>query len=200
MSVKLRAKICGLLALALLSCACHGKTGSSVNQGNAPQPAETAGAKKSGIRLTSRAFNEGGAIPKQYTCDGANQSPPLAWDSVPQGTQTLALIAEDPDAPARVWAHWVVFSIPAAARELPENLAPQITLPTGGQQGTNDFRKIGYGGPCPPVGQEHRYYFKLYALDIVTLFEQPPNREQLQRAIQGHILAEGELMGRYKRQ
>jgi Raf kinase inhibitor-like YbhB/YbcL family protein len=168
-------------------------------QGNQLANTPTSSTLKTEIKLTSSAFTEGSVIPRQYTCDGANISPQLLWDSVPDGTQTLILIAEDPDAPNGTWTHWIVFGIPASIRELPENMPPQRTLTGGIQQGINDFKKLGYGGPCPPAGQQHRYYFKLYALDMVMLFEEPPTRRQLLSGIEGHILAEGKLMGKYQR-
>jgi Raf kinase inhibitor-like YbhB/YbcL family protein len=118
------------------------------------------------LTITSTAFEQGGMIPRQYTCDGNDSSPPLAWTSVPDGTKSLALICDDPDAPVGTWVHWVLFNLPADVTALPEHVPPQKTLGNGARQGTNDFRKIGYGGPCPPGGT-HRYYFKLYTLDTV---------------------------------
>jgi Raf kinase inhibitor-like YbhB/YbcL family protein len=151
------------------------------------------------IKIKSAAFEEGGMIPKKYTCDGRDVSPPLSWTSVPEGTKSLALICDDPDAPTRgTWIHWVIFNIPADTRELPESIPPQRTLAIGAKQGINDFRKIGYGGPCPPSGT-HRYYFYLYALDTEINLEGGATKEQLMRAMEGHILAEGKIMGKYKR-
>jgi len=150
------------------------------------------------IKITSSAFEEGGMIPRKYTCDGANISPPLAWDSVPEETKTLALIGDDPDAPMGTWVHWVVYALPPDLRELPEDIPPTETLENGAQQGTNDFRKIGYGGPCPPGGT-HRYYFKLYALDITLDRDPGMTKADLLKAMNGHILAEGRVMGKYKR-
>ncbi len=151
------------------------------------------------IKIKSAAFEEGGMIPKKYTCDGRDVSPPLSWTSVPEGTKSLALICDDPDAPTRgTWIHWVIFNIPADTRELPESIPPQKTLAMGAKQGINDFRKIGYGGPCPPSGT-HRYYFYLYALDTEINLEGGATKEQLMRAMEGHILAEGKIMGKYKR-
>jgi len=156
------------------------------------------GGKKMEIKIKSTAFKEGGMIPSKYTCDGADISPPLSWDSVPEGTKSLALICDDPDAPMGTWVHWVIFNIPPDTRELPENVPPQKTLANGAKQGINDFRKIGYGGPCPPGGT-HRYYFKLYALDTGINLEAGATKSQLLKAMEGHILAEGQLMGKYKR-
>ncbi|MFQ5751652.1 MAG: YbhB/YbcL family Raf kinase inhibitor-like protein, partial [bacterium] len=109
------------------------------------------------IKITSKAFEEGGMIPDKYTCDGADISPPLKWESIPDSTRSLALISDDPDAPMGTWVHWVVYNLPATKRELPENVPPRETLADGTKQGKNDFGKIGYGGPCPPGGT-HRYY------------------------------------------
>jgi len=150
------------------------------------------------IKVTSTAFEEGGMIPKQYTCDGTDVSPPLAWTSVPEGTKSIALICDDPDAPMGTWVHWVLFNLPADVKELAENVPLQKRLETGAIQGTNDFRKIGYGGPCPPGGT-HRYYFKLYALDTELNLQAGATKRELLKAIKGHILAEGQLMGKYKR-
>ena len=150
------------------------------------------------IQVQSSAFKEGEMIPKKYTCDSADVSPPLSWDAVPEGAQSLALISDDPDAPMGTWVHWVLYDLPPLTRELPENIPPQKILKNGSKQGTNDFRKIGYGGPCPPGGT-HRYYFKLYALDKELGLEPGMTKTQLLEAMEGHILAQGQLMGKYKR-
>ncbi len=150
------------------------------------------------ITLRSSAFQEGGMIPRQYTCDGQDISPPLAWDSIPGGTKSLALICDDPDAPMGTWVHWVIFNIPAGAAQLPENVPTQKELPGGALQGSNDFRRIGYGGPCPPGGT-HRYFFKLYALDTLLKLKAGAGKADLLKAMQGHILGQGQLMGKYKR-
>lgn len=150
------------------------------------------------IKITSTAFEEGGLIPEKYTCDGMDVSPPLAWGSAPEGTKTFALICDDPDAPMGTWVHWVLFNLPASVNELSENIPPERELENGAKQGTNDFMKIGYGGPCPPGGT-HRYYFKLYALDTELNLEAGAKKPQLLNAIEGHILVEGRLMGRYSR-
>ena len=148
--------------------------------------------------LTSSAFGEGDMIPKQYTCDGKNISPPLAWRDIPRGTRSLALICDDPDAPGKTWVHWVIFNLPVGLEGLPELVPTEKTLGNGARQGTNDFRRIGYGGPCPPAGI-HRYYFKLYALD--TVLESGPGitKNELLEIMDSHILAESKLMGRYQR-
>ncbi|MBE0461547.1 MAG: YbhB/YbcL family Raf kinase inhibitor-like protein [Candidatus Aminicenantes bacterium] len=150
------------------------------------------------IKITSPAFEEGGMIPEVYTCDGIDISPPLKWSSVPQGTKTLALICDDPDAPIGNWVHWVIYNIPGDISELPENIPPEQELANGGIQGMNDFRKIGYGGPCPPGGT-HRYFFRIYALDTELDLQPGATESQLLKAMEGHILAEGQLMGRYSR-
>lgn len=150
------------------------------------------------MELSSTAFPEEGMIPTKYTCDGADVSPPLKWGSIPEGTKSYALICDDPDAPVGTWVHWVYYDIPPETEGLPENVTPKEHPSSGGIQGTNDFRKIGYGGPCPPGGT-HRYFFKLYALD--TLLKLPPasTKSQVLEAMEGHILGQGELMGKYKR-
>jgi len=151
------------------------------------------------LQLTSAAFSAGGTIPKKLTCDGADVSPPLAWSDAPAGTKSFALIADDPDAPAGTWVHWVIFDLPADARGLSESTAKQAELPNGARQGTNDFRKTGYGGPCPPPGKPHRYFFKLYALDGKLGLKAGASKADVEKAMHGHILAQGELMGRYGR-
>jgi len=150
------------------------------------------------ITITSTAFTEGSMIPRQYTCDGEDISPPLAWSGVPDGTKSLALICDDPDAPMGTWVHWVLFNIPAHIMELPTKIPPEKIIQNGAKHGINDFRKFGYGGPCPPGGT-HRYYFKLYALDTEINLEAGITKAQLLKTMEGHILAEGQLMGRYKR-
>jgi Raf kinase inhibitor-like YbhB/YbcL family protein len=150
------------------------------------------------ITITSTAFADGGMIPKDYTCDGEDISPPLAWTGVPEGTKSLAIICDDPDAPMGTWVHWVLFNIPATVHELHQNMSHAEVLDNGAKHGINDFRKFGYGGPCPPGGT-HRYYFKLYALDIELMQGPGLTKAELIEAIKDHILAEGQLMGRYKR-
>lgn len=150
------------------------------------------------IKIRSSAFKEGEMIPKQYTCDGANISPPLTWDAAPPGTKSFALVSDDPDAPVGTWVHWVIYNLPPDSRGIPENIPFHKNLENGARQGTNDFREIGYGGPCPPGGT-HRYYFKLYALDKVLDLEPGITKAQLLKAMEGHIVAQGQLMGKYKR-
>lgn len=150
------------------------------------------------MELRSPAFNEGDMIPKIYTCDSTDISPPLEWTDVPEGTQSLALINDDPDAPMGTWVHWVYYNIPAGLTGLPEYVAPEARPETGGEQGITDFGRIGYGGPCPPDGT-HRYYFKLYALDTTLELGQNATKDQVLRAMEGHVLDQAELMGRYQR-
>lgn len=149
--------------------------------------------------LQSAAISHGGDIARKFTCDGADLSPALNWSEPPAGTKSLALILDDPDAPVGVWVHWVLYDLPATVRELPEGVAKKDTLDSGARQGRNDFGRIGYGGPCPPPGKAHRYFFKLYALDALTELKPGATKADLEKDMKGHVLAEAELMGRYKR-
>jgi Raf kinase inhibitor-like YbhB/YbcL family protein len=150
------------------------------------------------ISISSSAFQEGGMIPAKYTCDGEGVSPPLQWTGVPEETKSLALVSDDPDAPMGTWVHWVLWNIPPSVRELAENVPPKPDLPDGSRQGISDFRRPGYGGPCPPSGV-HRYYFKVYALDTMLDLPGSTRKADLLKAMKGHILAEGQLMGKYRR-
>ena len=150
------------------------------------------------IIVKSDSFSDGGMIPAKYTCDGANISPQLSWDNAPKGTKSFVLICEDPDAPMGTFTHWVLYNIPADVHELPENLPKDKILPNGAKQGITDFKKVGYGGPCPPNGT-HRYYFKLYALDTLLNLEPALKKEDILKAMNGHILAQGQIMGKYAR-
>ena len=150
------------------------------------------------MNLTSVAFTHKGMIPSKYTCDGADVSPPLVWDQIPEDTKSLALICDDPDAPAGTWVHWVYYDIPSDVTSLPEQVAPEKHPAPGGTHGINDFHKIGYGGPCPPGGT-HRYYFKLYALDSTLNLTAGTSKKQMLKAIEEHILDQTVLMGKYKR-
>ncbi len=150
------------------------------------------------MEIKSSAFGSGEMIPAKYTCDGADFSPPLEWLKTPAGTKSLALICDDPDAPMGTWVHWVIFDIPQTATMLAEGITREKDLPGGGTQGINDFRKIGYGGPCPPGGT-HRYFSKLYALDAMLGLKPGITKDQLLTAMRGHILAEAQLMGTYRR-
>lgn len=151
------------------------------------------------FQLHAPDFTPGGDIPAQFTCQGSNASPALSWSVAPKGTQSFALVLEDPDAPGRTWVHWVLYDVPATERELPEGVPPEGALPSGARQGRNDFGTVGYGGPCPPPGAGHRYYFKLYALDRTVALRAGATRAELDRSMRGHILAHAELMGRYRR-
>ena len=151
------------------------------------------------IQLSSTAFAEGANIPKQYTGDGKDVSPPLRWSSPPQGTKSLALICDDPDAPGGTWIHWVLFNLPGDRRELEEGVPTQGELANGAKQGKNDSGNVGYGGPAPPPGKSHRYFFKLYALDTMLPLTPEATHSELVAAMKGHVLAEGQLMGRYGR-
>jgi len=159
-------------------------------------------ASASSLQFTSTAFTQGGAIPARYTCEGNDSSPPLAWSGAPAGTRSFALVVDDPDAPdpakpQRVWVHWVVYNLPATVTGLAENASKQ-GLPQGAAPGKNDSGKMVYGGPCPPIGR-HRYFFKLYALDRELTGLKSPNKAELTKAMNGHVLANGELMGTYQK-
>ena len=152
--------------------------------------------------LTSAAFAPGAAIPAQHTCEGRDVSPALAWTSVPESTASLALIVDDPDAPdpaapKMTWVHWVLYNLPAATRGLPEAVS-RADLPMGTREGTNDWKRTGYGGPCPPIGR-HRYFHKLYALDVVLPDLGPATKAQLEAAMKSHVVAQAELMGTYQK-
>jgi Raf kinase inhibitor-like YbhB/YbcL family protein len=147
------------------------------------------------FELTSAAFKAGDAIPRKHTCDGDDRSPPLAWTDPPGGTKSFALVCDDPDAPRGTWVHWVVYAIPPSTRGLPEGGPAD-----GSRPGTNDFRKTGYGGPCPPPGPAHRYVFKLHALDATLDLAPGATKAALEKAMEGHVLGRAELMGRYARQ
>jgi len=172
-----------IAALALILAGCRATTPQETVEGETEMP----------IKITTPAFSEGGVIPKPYTCDGVNHSPQLDWTGIPQGTLSLALIADDPDAPAGTWVHWVLYDLPPDLTGLAE-----ATRGTG-IQGKNDFRNLGYGGPCPPKGSTHRYYFKLYALDTLLKLQEGASKADVEKAMRGHILAQGQLMGKYSR-
>ena len=150
------------------------------------------------MKITSSAFEEGGLIPRKFTCDDIDVSPPLAWHHAPEGTKEFALICDDPDAPMGTWVHWVIYNIPVSTNKFEEGIQKESALDNGIIQGRNDFRKTGYGGPCPPGGT-HRYFFKLYALDINLNLGPGKTKSELLKAIEGHILAESQLMGKYSR-
>jgi len=150
------------------------------------------------FQLTTTAFRDGGSIPKKFTCDGPDVSPALSWGDPPAGTKSLAIICDDPDAPGGTWVHWVLYDLPADTRKLPEGIAKDHQLKNGGLQGRNDFGKIGYNGPCPPRGSEHRYFFKIYALDSKTGLKAGATKSDLERAMNKHVLAQAQFVGRYQ--
>ena len=163
-----------------------------------PPAANTPKEDKVEIKLTSASFKEGQPIPRTYTCDGVNISPPLEWGGVAKTAKTLAIVVDDPDAPGGTWVHWVLYNLPADNIGLVENLPATEKLAAGGFQGTNDFEKIGYGGPCPPSGTHH-YFFKIYALDSELPLKAGATRAEVMKAMAGHIVLQGQLMGTYRR-
>ncbi len=155
------------------------------------------------LTLTSPAFSQQGEIPKRYTCEGQDVSPPLSWSNPPEGTKSFALIVDDPDAPdprapRMTWVHWVLYNLPPTASELPEGVRSEA-LPQGTREGQNDWKRKGYGGPCPPIGR-HRYFHKLYALDAVLPDLGAPTKPELEKAMEGHVLARTELVGTYEKE
>ena len=152
------------------------------------------------LTVTSAAFRHNEMIPAKYTCDGENISPPIAWEGAPEGTESFVLIADDPDAPMGIWVHWIIFNIPDTVTSLPENVPAKVTLENGIHQGMSSFKQTGYGGPCPPSGT-HRYFYKVYAVDTSVDVLEPryANKEKVLDAIEGHVLAYGELIGTYRR-
>jgi Raf kinase inhibitor-like YbhB/YbcL family protein len=154
---------------------------------------------KTKMTITSTAFQNDSTIPQRFTCQGEDLSPVLAWSGAPDGAKSFALLLEDPDAPHGTFIHWVIYNIPATERGLAENFPKRDKLPNGTRQGVNSAQQMGYMGPCPPAGKAHRYYFKLYALDAQINIPGEATRDQLVNAMQGHILAEGQIMGTYQR-
>lgn len=165
-------------------------------------PAQPKTAKPSAmtLTLTSTAFADGQPIPEIFTCDGRDVSPPLRWNAPPAGTKSLALIADDLDAPGGIWVHWVIFDLPPDPTELPQGIERAQYLPDGARQGLNDFKRLGYGGPCPPRGKPHHYHFKLYALDTLLDLKPGSTKKEVEAALQKHVLARGELTGTYQRE
>ena len=178
--------LAGLCLLVLVGC-----------RGAEPQ-GEPVVTSDSALSPTSAAFEDGAAIPAQYTCDGADISPPLEWGDPPPNTGSFALIMDDPDAPIGTWVHWVIYDLPAEARSLAEGVPGEPHLAGGGVQGRNSWPKTGYGGPCPPSGT-HRYFFKLYALDVVLGAGPGLTKKELLEEMGGHILAQAQLVGTYSR-
>jgi len=181
-----------IFALIFLGCATRPQPAAQQPVANKPKE------DKMEIKLTSTAFKQGQPIPRPYTCDGVNISPPLEWGGLPQSAKTLAIICDDPDAPAGTWVHWVLYNLPANKIGMIENTPATEKLAGGGMQGTNDFKKIGYGGPCPPTGT-HRYFLRIYALDSELPLQPGATKAELLKAMEGHIVAQGQLMGRYSR-
>ena len=151
------------------------------------------------MQITTTAFKEHEAIPARFTCQGENVSPALSWSGMPANAKSLVLICDDPDAPSGTWTHWVVYDLPSSASELPENVSRSATISGGGKQGMNDFRQIGYGGPCPPSGKPHRYFFRLYALNSMLELRPGARRSDVEAAIGKHLLASAEVFGTYQR-
>ena len=166
--------------------------------GTARSEAYPAPPPDSKFSLSTSSFQASGDIPTRFTCSGDNLSPALSWTEPPAGTKSFALIVDDPDAPGGVFNHWVLYDLPASARQLPEGV-PKKGDPEGARQGRNGFDEIGYGGPCPPPGHVHRYYFRLYALDQKLDLPAGAAKSAVERAIKGHVLAQAEVMGRFKR-
>jgi Raf kinase inhibitor-like YbhB/YbcL family protein len=156
-------------------------------------------AESTKLTVTSTAFEPGQAIPAKYSCQGDDISPPLKWEGAPARAKSFAIICDDPDAPGGTWVHWVLYNQPGATPSLPENTPILETLPNGAAQGRNSFEKIGYGGPCPPGGKPHHYFFRIYALDSMLTLQGRPGKAEVVTAMRGHIIAEGQLMGTYQR-
>ncbi len=151
------------------------------------------------ISVLAEGFNEGDTIPDEFTCNGKNISPSISWKGIPAGTESITLIMDDPDAPRGTFVHWVIYNMPARTRDLPKGMPNNKTLADGSMQGMTDFGRPGYGGPCPPPGKPHRYFFKVYALDMKINLPAGASKSQVESAMKGHILAEGVLMGKYQR-
>ncbi len=186
--------ILSFAVLTLLFVGCASRPQPAVQQTGADKPKEN----EMEIKLTSTAFKEGQPIPATYTCKGVNVSPPMEWSGVPKTAKTVAIIADDPDAPAGTWVHWVLYNLPADNIGLVENLPATENLKTGGFQGENSSGKIGYDGPCPPSGT-HRYFFEIYALDAELPLKAGATKAEVEKAMSGHIVAQGQLMGTYRR-
>lgn len=194
-------KVCsGFLSIVALCCSC-GSGQSSEKASITPEltSEEISASPISTLSLTSSAFSSGDGIPRKYSCDGDDLSPPLAWGDVPQNAAGLVLIVDDPDAPAGTWVHWVLFNIPAETQALLEDVPAEAELPDGSTHGANSWKRLGYGGPCPPGGT-HRYFFKLYALDAQLSLEAGVTKQDVLDAMEGHVLAQGELMGTFSRE
>jgi Raf kinase inhibitor-like YbhB/YbcL family protein len=187
----MNARLNVLFATAVLGCL--------VTAGGADKPSPK---KVMNLQITSTAFSEGQPIPAKYSCEGRDISPPLQWtlqSETPANAKSFALIMDDPDAPVGTWVHWVLYDLPANATGLPENAAKTQTISNGAKQGMNTWPRLGYGGPCPPPGKPHRYFFKLYALDTMLGLKPGLTKKDLLKAMEGHVFAEGQLMGTYQR-
>ena len=195
--MKSKVVLLGLVMIASLP-ACSNRSGSSAGKPSTQNQNQDQSQNAKDIKLSSTAFKDGEAIPSQYTCDGVNVSPPLEWSGVPKSAKTVAIIADDPDAPAGTWVHWVLYNLPGENIGMVENLPATDNLKAGGFQGKNDFEKIGYGGPCPPSGT-HRYFFKIYALDIDLPLKAGATKVEVDKAMAGHVVAQAQLMGTYRR-
>lgn len=180
-------------SLAWISAACFA-VGSAIFDAN-----RSPGRHTMSFVLETKAFSKGGEIPARYTCSGDDVSPSLSWSGAPQDTKGFALIVDDPDAPSGTFTHWVVYDFPPATHQLPENVSKTDDLSGGGRQGRNDFRRLGYGGPCPPPGKAHRYFFKLYALNTALNMPAGASRQDVEGAMRGHVIAQAELMGKFAR-
>jgi Raf kinase inhibitor-like YbhB/YbcL family protein len=180
-----------LSVCALLLIACAGR--------QQPAAADKASSpEKPGLKIVSAAFKDGQAIPRQYTCDGVNVSPPLEWSGMPADAKTVAIVCDDRDAPAGTWVHWVLYNLPADNIGIVESMPAAENLVAGGFQGTNDFQKIGYGGPCPPSGT-HRYFFKIYAVDGELPLKAGATKAELEKAMEGHVVGQAQLLGTFGR-
>jgi len=184
------------LALVIATASCKSAQESANEEPRKSVPEET---ELASLKLQSAAFEHDSLIPVRYTCDGEDISPALSWSGVPDGTKSLALICDDPDAPSGVWVHWILYGIPPGTDSIAEAVPKQNEVLGGIMQGTTSFRRVGYGGPCPPKGKPHRYFFRLYALDAKLELEAGKTKEELLAAMEGHVVAQGELMGRYGR-
>lgn len=195
--MKSKVILVGLVTIASLL-ACSNRSGSSAGRPATQNQNQDQSQNAKDIKLTSTAFKEGELIPRQHTCDGVNVSPSLEWSGVPKSAKTIAIVADDPDAPSGTWVHWVLYDLPADNIGMVENLPATDELRAGGFQGKNDFGKIGYGGPCPPSGT-HRYFFKIYALDSELSLKAGATKAEVEKSMEGHVVSQGQLMGTYRR-
>ncbi|CAD7775828.1 Phosphatidylethanolamine-binding protein [Candidatus Methanoperedenaceae archaeon GB50] len=184
-------KCVAVVVFLLVSCGCVGMESDHAR--------DREGDMMNEISVSSDAFEDDGMIPAEYTCDGENVSPQISWTGIPAGSKSIVLIVDDPDAPGGTFTHWVVYNIPPDVVELPRGVERQGALPSGCVRGVTDFGSIGYGGPCPPPGKPHRYHFKVYALDEKLSLGGGSTKDEVEAAMEGHVLAMGELVGRYGR-